>query len=220
MPLAVAMCLNVILPNLSLAFSSVTFYQVARILLTPVVAVMNVVLYRATLPRNATIALIPACVGVGIVSYYDSLPLAGANIETTSSLGIVFAFTGVFASSLYTVWIGSYHTKLQMNSMQLLHNQAPIASLLLIYAIPYLDTFPEWAAVPVSSWLMILLVCHLFFVASDSSLTVTVGRACCIDQHIAVLHCVADWRCIQHSSWPLKDLYHCGPRLDNVRSCH
>jgi solute carrier family 35 protein E3 len=162
-PLAVAMCFNVILPNLSLAFSSVVFYQLAWILLTPIVAVMNFVLYRATLPRNAIIALVPACLGVGIVSYTDSLPLVGVNTETTSPLGMFFTFTGVLASSLYTVWIGRYHTKLQMNSMQLLHNQAPIASLLLIYAIPYLDTFPEWAAVPLSSWLMILLVCPFSF---------------------------------------------------------
>src|SRR5271163_1026586 len=40
-PLAISMALNVVLPNLSLAFSTVTFYQVARILLTPTVAAMN-----------------------------------------------------------------------------------------------------------------------------------------------------------------------------------
>ncbi|OAA64175.1 integral membrane protein [Niveomyces insectorum RCEF 264] len=157
LPLSVAMALNVILPNLSLAFSTVTFYQVARILLTPTVAAMNFILYRATLPRPALAALVPACLGVGMVSYYDSLPAANANVKTTSTLGIVFAFSGIFASSLYTVWIASYHRKLQMSSMQLLFNQAPVSAFLLLYAIPFADTFPVWSTVPLSRWAMILI---------------------------------------------------------------
>lgn len=156
-PLAIAMSMNVILPNLSLAFSSVTFYQVARILLTPTVALMNFVLYRATLPRNAIYALIPACAGVGMVSYYDSLPTTDENIKTTSSLGVFFAFTGIFASSLYTVWIASYCKKLQMNPMQLLFNQAPVSAFMLLYVIPFVDTFPVWTEVPMNRWLMILM---------------------------------------------------------------
>ena len=154
------MSLNVILPNLSLAFSSVTFYQVARILLTPTVALMNFVMYQATLPRNAILALVPACAGVGMVSYYDSLPTSDENVKTTSGLGVVFAFTGIFASSLYTVWIASYHRKLQMTSMQLLYNQAPVSFILLLYVMPFADTFPTWAEVPISKWVLILLVCR------------------------------------------------------------
>ncbi len=157
-PLAIAMSMNVILPNLSLAFSTVTFYQVARILLTPTVALMNFVLYRATLPRNAIYALVPACLGVGMVSYYDSLPTADETVKTTSGLGIIFAFTGIFASSLYTVWIASYHKKLQMNSMQLLFNQAPVSAFMLLYVIPFVDTFPVWSEVPFNRWMMIMLV--------------------------------------------------------------
>lgn len=152
------MSLNVILPNFSLAFSSVTFYQVARILLTPTVAAMNYFIYSATLPRNAIYALIPACAGVGMVSYYDSLPTANANVQTTSTLGVFFAFTGIFASSLYTVWISSYHKKFQMNSMQLLFNQAPISAFLLLYVIPFVDTFPVWREVPGQRWVMIMMV--------------------------------------------------------------
>ncbi|KAK0748562.1 hypothetical protein B0T21DRAFT_278840 [Apiosordaria backusii] len=156
LPLSIAMSLNVILPNLSLAFSSVTFYQLARILLTPTVALMNYILYRATLPLWAVLSLIPACVGVGMVSYYDSLPTTNTAIKTTSSLGVIFAFLGIFASSLYTVWIASYHRKLQMSSMQLLFNQAPLSAFMLLYVIPFVDTFPaSWGEVSVNKWLLI-----------------------------------------------------------------
>ncbi|KAI1432045.1 integral membrane protein [Xylaria sp. CBS 124048] len=154
-PLSVTMSLNVILPNLSLAYSSITFYQVARILLTPTVAMMDFFLYHTTLPRNAIMALIPACLGVGVVSYYDSLPADDDRVKTTSSIGVIFAFSGIFASSLYTVWIKSYQRKLQISSMQLLFNQAPISAFLLLYVIPFVDIFPTWSRVPSNRWLMI-----------------------------------------------------------------
>ncbi|KAI2472072.1 integral membrane protein [Annulohypoxylon bovei var. microspora] len=156
-PLSVSMSLNVILPNLSLAFSTVTFYQVARILLTPTVATMDFVLYKSILPRSAIIALVPACLGVGMVSYYDSLPTEDISVKTTSGLGVIYAFSGIFASSLYTVWIKSYQRKLQVSSMQLLFNQAPVSALLLLYVIPFVDTFPTWTEVPVGRWFMILM---------------------------------------------------------------
>jgi len=134
---------------------------------------MNFVLYRATLPRNAIYALVPACLGVGMVSYYDSLPTGDGTVKTTSGLGILFAFTGIFASSLYTVWIASYHKKLQMNSMQLLFNQAPVSAFLLLYVIPFVDTFPVWSEVPMNRWIMIMMV-------SDKSLSAAFRDRHCI----------------------------------------
>ncbi|KAI9816924.1 MAG: hypothetical protein M1827_001569 [Pycnora praestabilis] len=154
-PLASAMCLNVVLPNLSLAFSSVTFYQIARILLTPIVALINFVFYQAPIPRRAVYTLVPICLGVGVVSYYDSLPAASASIKTTSTAGVMFAFSGVVASSLYTVWISTSHKKFQTNSMQLLYNQAPISAFLLMFAIPFTDVLPGWHEVPQEKFFMI-----------------------------------------------------------------
>lgn len=161
MPLATAMCFNVILPNLSLAYSTVTFYQIARILLTPTVATMNFVLYREVLPRSAILSLIPACLGVSMVTYYDSIPNDDQAIKTTSPLGIAFAFTGIFASSLYTVWIAAYHRKLNMNSMQLLYVQAPMACLLLLLSIPFFDEFLVPAHLPSSlgKEMLVIAVC-------------------------------------------------------------
>ncbi|RMJ12774.1 hypothetical protein BHE90_012125 [Fusarium euwallaceae] len=156
-PLAMAMCLNVILPNMSLAYSSVMFYQLARILVTPAVALMNLLLYREILPLSAVLALVPVCFGVGLFTYSDSSKAVDGAVSQTSTLGVVFAFTGVFASALYTIWIASYHRKLQMSSMQLLHNQAPISSILLLYVIPFLDVLPDQRAVPIHRWFMVAL---------------------------------------------------------------
>lgn len=172
LPLVAAMCLNVILPNLSLAFCSVILYQIARILLTPSVAAINFFLYHTTIPRAAGYALIPLCAGVGIVSYYDAIASVGADAKSTTIAGVFFAFSGVVASSFYTVWIGVYHKRLQMNSMQLLFNQTPLAVLFLSYAIPLTYPFttphPDWVNLVQKKWVLILLVrCHTLSVVID-----------------------------------------------------
>ena len=156
LPLAFAMCFNVVLPNFSLAYSSVTFYQIARILLTPCTAAINYMFYKTALPRAALFALVPILLGVGTVSYFDTLPAAGAT-ATTSTLGVVFAFSGVVASSIYTVWISSYHRKLEMSSMQLLFNQAPVSTVLLLGFVPFVDTLPDFPNVELGRWTLILM---------------------------------------------------------------
>lgn len=161
LPLATAMCLNVIMPNLSLQHSSVTFYQIARILLTPTVAFLNWMVALKTIPLAAAVALVPACFGVGIVTYYDTLPRLGTLTKTTSLLGVTFAFVGVFFSSIYTVFIAKYHKTFQMSSMQLLLNQAPVSVLILLYVIPFSDDVTVWKAVEAPVWGLILLVSYL-----------------------------------------------------------
>ncbi|KAL9586542.1 MAG: hypothetical protein Q9212_000850 [Teloschistes hypoglaucus] len=156
LPLAIAMSLNVILPNASLQFSSVTFYQLARILLTPTVALINYIFYNTSIPRPAVYALIPACVGVGIVSFYDSKAPASPKVKSTSFIGVIFAFAGVLASSLYTVWVSSYQKSLKLNSMQLLYNQAPVGGVLLLYIIPWTDNF--WTVNHASSGVFAALI--------------------------------------------------------------
>ncbi|CZS97786.1 related to integral membrane protein [Rhynchosporium agropyri] len=157
LPLALSMCLNVVLPNLSLAFSTVTVYQLCRVLLTPMTAIINYTFYSATIPRSAALALIPVCLGVGVTSYYDTKPTSSDAVQTTSTVGIVFALSGVLASSAYTVLIGAYHKKLQMSSSQLLLNQAPISSVMLMFAVPIVDQIPVLGDVPRYRWMMILM---------------------------------------------------------------
>jgi solute carrier family 35 protein E3 len=158
MPLALAMCMNVILPNLSLAFSTVAFYQIVRVLLTPLVAGINFVVYETRIPRKAVWTLVPICIGVALVSYYDTKAVAGEHVKTTSMAGMSFAFAGVLASSLYTVWIGTYQKKFEMSSMQLLFNQAPISAFLLLYVIPFTDQPPAWSQLPMWKWKLVAVV--------------------------------------------------------------
>ena len=190
LPLAIAMSMNVILPNASLQFSSVTFYQLARILLTPTVASINYIFYSTSIPRPAVYALIPACVGVGIVSYYDSKAPANPKVTSTSFVGVIFAFSGVLASSLYTVWVSSYQKSLKLNSMQLLYNQAPVGAILLLYIVPWTDNFWSVNHASLSKWMLILLVRRksrcLFIIHDTNCAQERLFRV--LDQPLAIFH--------------------------------
>ena len=168
MPLALAMIFNVVLPNASLAYSSIQFYQVVRVLLTPCVVLLNYIMSKATIPVLAALTLVPVCAGVGVVSYFDTMPKSSPQAQGTSPLGVIFAFTGVFASSIYTVWIARYHKLLDCTSLQLLLNQAPVSVLLMLYIIPFSDDVTVWSATPSHICLLILLVSHLSALQADS----------------------------------------------------
>lgn len=158
LPLAVAMCLNVVLQNLSLTYSSITFFQIARILLTPTVAVINFFFYRKSIPQLAALTLLPMCLGVGLISYYEPKSSAGSTAESVGFLSVGLALASVLVGSVYTVWIASYQKKFEINAFQLLFNQAPMGGVLLLFIIPWTDTLPSLDGVASSRVMMILLV--------------------------------------------------------------
>ena len=181
LPLCFAFCGNVILPNLSLAYSSVTFYQLVRILLTPGTALLNYLFYSTVISRTAALSIIPICAGVAITTYYDAL--SSTSQRTTSLLGVVFALTGVTVSSLYTIWIGTFAKRYQLSSMQLLYNQAPWSVALLVLCIPFIDILPNYSDVGSTSHYLVLLsgvfailinISQFFIVHGTSALTSTI----------------------------------------------
>ncbi|KAL8973224.1 MAG: hypothetical protein Q9183_000077 [Haloplaca sp. 2 TL-2023] len=157
LPLVTSMCLNVIFQNLSLTYSSITFYQIARILFTPMVALINVLFYQKSIPRTAAYTLAPMCLGVFIISYYEPKSTHHPEAEQTSMLSVFLALTSVFIGSVYTVWIASYQRKYEMNGFQLLFNQAPLGGVMLLVLIPWTDKLPSIHAAPFDKWMMILL---------------------------------------------------------------
>jgi hypothetical protein len=216
LPLGIAMCFNVVLPNLSLAFSSVMFYQTSRILLTPITAVLNYTFYGKSIARQAAYTLIPVCVGVGIVSYYDVKP--GASTQSTSFLGVFFALTGVCASSVYTVWIGHFHKKLALTSHQLLHNQSLCGAIALLYFIPFVDSFPAWSEVAFSRWVLILFVSPRRIVGrrrQSIDQNATERSLCGCNQLVAIRHHRWCRSGRQYCGWAFQDAVYCCFGMDD-----
>lgn len=69
LPLAITMCLNVLLMNLSLTYSSITFYQMTRILLSPAVTAIKFLFLQDEDSQSVTLGLMS--LGVGIISFYE-----------------------------------------------------------------------------------------------------------------------------------------------------
>lgn len=159
LPLAIAMAMNIVGMNVSLQVSTITFYQITRVLLTPIVAIINFFFYKKTIPRMAVYSLIPMCFGVALISYYDQkpVPVPGAPIKAVGALSVLLAFGSVTVSGIYTIWIGTYQRKYEVNGFQLLYNQAPLGGVLLLYAVPWTDRFPALDQTPAVMWGLILL---------------------------------------------------------------
>jgi len=158
LPLALAVILSVVLTNASLAFSSIQFYQIMRVAVTPCVAVVNWIILKKTIPLMAGLTLIPVCIGVAIVSYFDTAASAASHGRGTSPLGVIFALISLGATAVYTVLIKKFHETTDCKSHQLLLNQSPVAVLIMLYIIPFSDDVTHWGTVSMEIWIYILVV--------------------------------------------------------------
>ncbi|PSK34146.1 UDP-galactose transporter 1 [Elsinoe australis] len=156
LPLAASMSLTVVFLNTSLAFCSVPFYQTARVLLTPVVAAINYFFFSKSIPRQAAYMLAPICAGVAFMAYCDTRNATNKG-NSTSPFGAAFALCGVLISSVYTVWIGTFHEKLDMNSTQLLHAQSPVGAGLLFVMGVISGKVPDFGSFGAGMWIAMLL---------------------------------------------------------------
>ncbi|OQN97233.1 hypothetical protein B0A48_16775 [Cryoendolithus antarcticus] len=160
-PLAVAFIFSVVFTNASLAYCSIQFYQIVRALGTPFVAFINYLTSGATIPLRAALTLVPVCAGIAVVGYFDTDAKKISSEKGTTPLGVVFAFTALVASGIYTVWIGRYHKLLDCTSQQLLLNQTPVSVLIMLYVIPFSDDVTAWKGLDVWTWLLVALSCIL-----------------------------------------------------------
>lgn len=93
-PIALTFCGFVVFTNLSLEHNTIGTYQIAKMLTTPCVIVMQAVFYKKKFSTLVKLTLIPVAVGVIVNFYYD----IGFNV-----LGTVYATLGVLVTSLYQV---------------------------------------------------------------------------------------------------------------------
>jgi solute carrier family 35 protein E3 len=70
-PITLSFCSFVVCNNLSLQYNSVGFYQLMKVLTTPVVVVLQNVVYGIDLPWHLKAALAPVCVGVAMATVND-----------------------------------------------------------------------------------------------------------------------------------------------------
>ncbi|KAJ9643812.1 uncharacterized protein PV06_09011 [Exophiala oligosperma] len=122
-----------ILGNLSLTFNSVSFYQLAKIMTTPTVVLLNYVLLGKTVNVLTLVSIATLCLGVGLIT--------SASIFS-NVLGTCIAVAAFTITALYQIWIGKKLVDLKVSPPQLLLNQAPVACGLLLLLCGFVDKAP------------------------------------------------------------------------------
>lgn len=169
LPLCVSFCGFVALTNLSLVYNSVGFYQLMKVLTTPIIVVIQTLFYNETFSTKIKLSLALTCVGVAIATVTDSQ----ANL-----IGTLVALSALLVTCMYQIWVGTKQKELECSSYQLLYWQAPISAIILVPIIPLLDdlsTLNEWPsseatiAIVVSSLLAFLVNLSIFLVIGKTS---------------------------------------------------
>ncbi|EKD12655.1 uncharacterized protein L3040_005240 [Drepanopeziza brunnea f. sp. 'multigermtubi'] len=164
-----------ILGNLSLAYNSIGFYQLAKIMTTPCVAILQYFFLGKTVTGLTVAALASVCIGVG---------LTNTGAADTTSLGAAIAVAAFTITAFYQVWIGKKMADFKVSSPQLLLNQAPISVLLLCFVAPWIDTMPDLKAIP-SDTLTALFFSGLAAAALNLSQFLIIGRMSALTFNVA-----------------------------------
>mmetsp|Transcript_18365 Transcript_18365/g.21146 ORF Transcript_18365/g.21146 Transcript_18365/m.21146 type:complete len:309 (+) Transcript_18365:39-965(+) len=129
-PLCVSFCGFVVLTNISLLYNSVGFYQLMKVLTTPLIVVIQTLFYAETFSMKVKLSLALTCVGVAIATVTDT---------QANTVGTIFALSALVITSMYQIWVGTKQKELDCSGYQLLYLQAPMSALLLIPVVPLMD---------------------------------------------------------------------------------
>ena len=154
------------LSNLSLSKNSVGLYQISKLLVTPLICVLERVVYGRTLPASQALALLGACVGVACATISDvQMTLPGAATALASAC----------ASAVLKVLQQEVLQRLGWTSLELMYQTWGPQLVLLLLSIPVLDPSSltalqgyEWTSLRVS---LLLLSALAAFALNISSLT-------------------------------------------------
>jgi len=130
LPISAAFCIHVVFNNLSLQYNSVGFYQLMKVLTSPVIAVLQEVFMGVPLHWKLKGALVVVCAGVCCATVND--------VEV-NMIGTLWAVAGLLGAAFYQLWVKTRTKALGANSFQLLHYQAPQSLLCVFFLIPAFD---------------------------------------------------------------------------------
>lgn len=117
---------------------------------TPVVALLQYIFLGKAVTPLTVFALAATCVGVGLTN-------TGSGAAGTTVFGASIAIAAFTVTAFYQVWIGKKLKDFDVSSPQLLLNQAPIASIMLLFLVPFFDTLPSKDAIPRDTGIALIL---------------------------------------------------------------
>lgn len=122
----------VVLTNLSLQHNSIGFYQIMKVMTTPMVVILEALVYRKYLEGKLRLALVPVCLGVILTTTND---------YRLNMVGTAYAIAGVIVTSFYQIWSGTLQKSLNCSALQLMVYTSPMSALLILPFLPIFDNY-------------------------------------------------------------------------------
>lgn len=135
--ISLAFCGYVVFNNLSLLTNSVGFYQITKILCTPLIVLIEWLTEGKRQSTATLVSLVPVCLGIAVAVYADS---------KITYIGCFWAALAVISNSFYTIWGKTRQQALNVTPMQILSYQAPLSAAMLVLAAPAMDDMPAFMA--------------------------------------------------------------------------
>jgi solute carrier family 35 protein E3 len=167
LPLSLSFCGFVALTNLSLQYNTVGFYQLMKVLTTPLIVGIQTLFYGETFPMNIKLSLALTCVGVTVASVSD---------PEANFVGTLIALSALLVTSMYQIWVGTKQKELGCNSYQLLYWQAPLSALILIPIIPLFDDLSTLKEMPKNDTLVAIVISSLLAFLVNLSIFLVIGK--------------------------------------------
>jgi solute carrier family 35 protein E3 len=130
LPMSLAFCLHIVFNNLSLQYNSVGFYQLMKVLMSPLTALVQTFAFGVPIATSLQLALGVTCCGVGIATVNDM---------NVNALGTFYAVLGLLGGVFYQLFVKTKQKALGGNSFQVLEYQAPQSALLVLLVTPVFD---------------------------------------------------------------------------------
>lgn len=128
--LSLTFCGFVVCTNLSLQNNTVGTYQLAKVMTTPVIMILQSYFYESKFSNKIKMTMVPITMGVLVNTYYDI---------SFNAVGMFWAVCGVLVTSCYQILVGSKQKELGVSSQQLLFYQAPLSTLQLTMLVPFVE---------------------------------------------------------------------------------
>eukprot|EP00741_Cyanophora_paradoxa_P024632 tig00000269_g23783.t1 len=130
LPVAFIFSVGLVLANLSLDWNSIGFYQLMKILQTPLVGLIEFLFYGQKRSLKEGVGLAIICVGIGIATVRD----AGTNV-----VGTVIAVAAALFQSGSHINSKSVQHDLDANALQMLYYQFPLSAAILTVSVVVFD---------------------------------------------------------------------------------
>ncbi|GBF94129.1 solute carrier family 35 member E3 [Raphidocelis subcapitata] len=184
-PIAAVYVGFVVFNNLSIQLNPLGFYQMSKLLITPVLVAIEWFAYSKPASPRVLASVGVLLAGITLCTLTDTQ-------VSSNPLGMLVAAGAVLVTALYQVWASTKQKELGLNGMQLLQQVSPVSAVLLAALIPLLEPVGWRGAAPgtilgysftpsAATWIVISSVLGLvvtlstfLFIGATSSLTYNV----------------------------------------------